>query len=328
MKKIYFILSSLLIFSCSKNFEENAPIKPNPSGKSGEIIVVIPDKQWQSTIGDTIFYTLTEPFGVLPQDESYFDVVHLPLNSFQSIFKTHRNIIFIDINPKNIEAKISKQKNKWASFQLIYYIYAPDEKSFYDLWNKSKNQIIDDFYNEEILRYQKAYAGSLNKEVISKISNKYHVSIMIPQGYYLDVEKEHFAWISRETEISSQGIFIYDYPYTDPKTFTVDYILQKRDDITKIYVPGPNPNTYMQTERRVPVEIKEINLNGEYAILIRGLWYTKNYFLGGPFVSITTLDKKRNQVVTVEAYVYAGKQRKKLYIWQEESIIKTLKILN
>lgn len=325
MKKIYFLFALILLFSCSKN--RNTNVKPNPSGKSGEIIVIISDNLWQTNVGDTIFYSLTEPFGVLPQDESFFDIVHIPLQAFKSIFKTHRNIIFIDINPKNKEAKLTKERNKWAKLQLIYYFSAPNEQAFFELWNKYQETITNNFFDEEMNRYQKAYSKIINKDIATKITNKYHLSMKIPTDFYLDVQNEHFAWISRETEITSQAILIYDYPYTDSNTFTVDYLINKRDEITKANVAGPNPNTYMQTEKRVPFKTEEISLNGEYALLIRGLWYIENYFMGGPFVSITTLDKDRNRIVTVETFVYAGKQRKKLYLWQVESIIKTLKIL-
>ena len=326
MNKIYFLLSILLVLSCSKN--QNTNVKPNPSGKSGEIIVIISDNLWQTNIGDTIFYSLTEPFGVLPQDESIFNIVHIPKSAFKSIFKTHRNIIIIDINSKNTEATVKKQKNKWAKLQLIYTFSAPNKEEFFKLWNNYNQQVKDHFFNAELNRYKQAFSAKINKDATTKIANKYNISLKIPSDYHLDVEKDNFAWISRETDISTQAILIYDYPYTDSNTFTVDYLINKRDEITKTYVLGPEKNTYMQTEKRVPFVVEEINLNGEYAFVIRGLWHTKNYFMGGPFVSITTLDKDRNRIVTVETFVYAGKQRKKLYLWQVESIIKTLKILN
>ncbi len=327
MNRLLFLISILLIFSCKEFKRENAPIKPNSSGKSGEIVVVINDTYWDGHIGDTILFTLSKPFGVLPQDEPFFNVVHIPFASFQSIFKTHRNIIFIDIDKKYVEPKVKVSRDKWAKYQLIYTFSAPDEQSFLELWQKNVDAMMNAYFNEEMKRYQRAYASDLNEKAMRKIEDKYHISMQIPTGFFLDVEKEHFAWISRETEISSQGIFIYDYPYTDTNTFTTDYLIAKRDLITRKNVPGPNDGTYMQTEKRVPIQSEVINLNGEYALLLRGLWYTENYFLGGPFVSITTLDKERNRIVTVEAYVYAGKQDKKLYLWQTEAIIRTLKIL-
>ena len=35
-----------------------------------------------------------------------------------------------------------------------------------------------------------------------------------------------------------------------------------------------------------------------------GLWEVENYFMGGPFVSYTTVNKATNEVVTIDCYVY------------------------
>jgi len=59
------------------------------------------------------------------------------------------------------------------------------------------------------------------------------------------------------------------------------------------------------------------------------LWHvnSKTVFMGGPFVSYTVIDKKRNRVVTVYGYVFAGNQDKRNYVRQVEAVLKTLKIL-
>ncbi len=327
MKKIIsFLIISIIFFACSNN--SSNPIKPNPTGKSGEILVVINDPLWDNFIGDTIYYSLSAPFLVLPQDEPFFEVVNIPQASFKNIFKTHRNIIFIDIGPENQEPKLTKTTDKWSNSQLIYHFYAPNDTAFINLWNNNVEDLKKEFFKKDLNRYQEAFGKNLNQEAVKVLKEKYNISMKIPREFKLDVQKEHFCWISKETQLSSQGILIYDYPYNDTNTFTLDYIINKRDKITKKNVPGPNDGTYMQTEKQVPFETEEFYLNDNYSFLIRGLWYIENYFLGGPFVSMSVLDKKRNRIVTVEAYVYAGKQEKKLYLWQTESIIKTLKILD
>ena len=53
----------------------------------------------------------------------------------------------------------------------------------------------------------------------------------------------------------------------------------------------------------------------------------ENGFMGGPFVSLTTLDKKRNRVVTIEGYVFAPKFKKRDYIKEVEAIIYSTKFL-
>jgi hypothetical protein len=253
--------------------------------------------------------------------------VHIPNSAFENLFKTHRNIIYIDIDEKNTEPKFDQINDKWASNQLIFYFYAPNDSVFIEMWKANVDDIKRKIFLTEISRYQQAFIGNQNKQAVQKIKDKFGISFILPSDYTLDVIKDNFCWISRETEISSQGIFIYDYQYTDSNTFTLDYLIKKRDQITEIFVPGPEKGTYMQTEKQVPLVTEEINLNGQYAYIIKGLWYTENYFLGGPFISVTKHDEKNNRIVTIEAYVYAGKQNKKLYMWQVEAILKSFKIL-
>lgn len=327
MKHTVFILLSIFYITGCKNSTNSTPIKPNPSGKSGEIIVVVPDNLWKGKVGDTIFFALSRAFDVLPQDEAFFNIVHIPKSGFKNIFKTHRNIIFINIGSEYPKASVKEERDKWAKYQLIYEFYAPDTSSFFKIWDKNISNIMANIYDEELARYSLAYKKNLNQKAIEKIKENFKISMEIPIDYNLDVLKKHFAWISKETNVSSQGIFIYDYPYVDSNTFTTDFIIKKRDEITKLNVPGPNEGTYMQTEKRVPFKVEKMNLNGNFTYVVRGLWYTENYFLGGPFVSYSILDTQRNRVVTVEAYVYAGKQDKKLYVWQTEAILRSVKIL-
>ena len=48
--------------------------------------------------------------------------------------------------------------------------------------------------------------------------------------------------------------------------------------------------------------------------------------MGGPFVSITTIDQKRNRIVTADGYVYGGKKNKRELVRQIEAVLYTLKI--
>jgi len=65
-------------------------------------------------------------------------------------------------------------------------------------------------------------------------------------------------------------------------------------------------------------------LNNRYTVEMRGLWKTEGAFLGGPFVSYTTVDTIRNRVVTVDGFVYGGKKTKRNLIRQVEAILTTL----
>ncbi len=327
MNKSIIFLLSIIIFSACVNETDNMSVKPNPSGKAGEVLVVISDNAWNSEVGDTIFYSLSEAFPILPQNEPFFTVIHIPKGSFHSIFKTHRNIIFINIGKENPDPKITTVKDKWSKYQLIFNLYAPDEEAMVKLWSENMNSIKKEFFNKDISRYQMALSNTENTVEMSRLQDLFGISMQLPSDFNLPQLTDDFYWVSKETNVTSQGLFIYTYPYVDSSTFSTDYIISKLDEKLKKYVPGPNDGTYMQVEKRVSMQVEQLTLNGNYAYLIRGLWYTENYFLGGPFICLSVLDKKNNRIVTVVGYVYAGKQNKKLYMWQIEAIVKTLKIL-
>jgi len=60
---------------------------------------------------------------------------------------------------------------------------------------------------------------------------------------------------------------------------------------------------------------------------IRGLWRVENAFMGGPFVSLSTVDETRNRVVTVEGFVYAPKADKRNLMRQVEAVVYSLQIM-
>ena len=61
---------------------------------------------------------------------------------------------------------------------------------------------------------------------------------------------------------------------------------------------------------------------------LRGLWRTENAFMGGPFLSYTVLDEKRNRVVTAEGFVFAPSLDKRNYVRELEAIIQSVEIID
>ena len=84
--------------------------------------------------------------------------------------------------------------------------------------------------------------------------------------------------------------------------------------------------SYMTTEKEFKPKFMEYSLRGKrYVAELRGLWkMEKGISMGGPFVSITTLDEKRNRVVTVEGMVYAAGYDKRNFVRQVEAIVYSL----
>lgn len=325
IKIISTLLLSIFLFSCGKEYKEE--IKVNSTGKAGEVMIVIDNSRWESQIGDSLFEAFTAPFEVLPQEESSYRVSHTSSKNFINILTKHRNILIIKIE-NNLKNEIITSHDKWANNQLVIQINSSDDTSFLKYWADNKKNIIKTYFNEDIKRLQMAYAKYLNNKAIEKIKEKFGLQISIPTDFNLDVIKDDFCWISKETPKSSQSILIYTYTFTDSLQLLPENIIKKRDLVAKQNVPGPKDGTYMQTEKRIDLNLERIVINNQNAILLRGLWYIENYFMGGPFISITIPDYSKKRIVTIDAFVYGGKEDKKILIWQVEAIIKTIKLLD
>lgn len=320
-----FIFFTIVIFF-SSCFSRTETLKPKVSGNAGEVLIVMPERNWSSEPGGTFREILTTDIEGLPQPEPLFSLVHVIPDQFAKIFNSHRNIILVSIGPENEKDKISVQQDIWSTPQIVINIKAGSEEACQELLKKNSDYLVDRINRAEQERVLINYRKFMEAGIVHSLKKNHHISLVIPKGYRLDVDSTNFVWLASETPTSSQGILIYFYPYTDENTFTPEYLVEKRDRFLKKYVPGPNPNTWMATEDLLPPSFNEFELDGKYYSEIRGLWKLQNGFMGGPFVSLSTVDELRKRVVTVEGFVYAPSEKKREYLRQVESILYTLKI--
>jgi len=80
-------------------------------------------------------------------------------------------------------------------------------------------------------------------------------------------------------------------------------------------IPGPREGSYMITTNKIVddtgedympymPEYLQLLIGDRMWVEMYGLWEVENYFMGGPFVSYTTVNKATNEVVTIDCYVY------------------------
>ncbi len=325
MKKLVFYLGIFLLagYGCKMN---NETLKPKITGAAGEVLVVSPKAIWNSPAGDTLAGLLQQGLPYLPQPEPVFKVIHVIPANFDKMFQTHRNILFVKIGSQYKQAKMVVEHDKWATPQLIVELQAPDIPSFVKLVGEGGNSLINRINEMERSRIIGYYKKYLQTDVYKKLKEKYHITLDIPKGYTMDVDSGNFVWIASETPSTSQGILIYFYPYKSQLIFTKDSLISIRNRILRKHVHGHMEGTYMTTETIIPPEFRAFKINGQYYAELRGLWKLENGFMGGPFVSLSTVDKSRDRVVTVEGYVYAPGEKKRELLRQVESILYTLKI--
>ena len=134
---------------------------------------------------------------------------------------------------------------------------------------------------------------------------QYGYAFRTPANFKVSVRSDEFNGVNRTAGDKRSGMYLYEEPYKGDHQFELDYIIQRRNDMLKRHLHGPDrPDsipTYVSTDTvNVTPYIQQIDLNGYKAFETRGWWEMENEFFGGPFISYTIFCPKQNKVVTSE----------------------------
>ena len=324
IKKTVVLIMILFLFSCQSSTDKERLIITNITGEFNDVLVVMDSFLWNQDAGKEIKEVLEYPYMVLPEYESSFKVIHIEHENLTNIFQLYRNIIIVDIDSKNKKSTIWYGKDVYAKTQAFIKIKAKNMIELKSLIKKNEEKIRYYFHQSEIKRLQDSYRNHISSDIVKKVRQKFNIKINIPANYKLFTDTTNFVWISFETPDMTQSIIIYSRPYINVSQWKKDYLINYRNFIANKYIPGPKENSYMTTEKEMPIEYLsgQDSLQNYYAIT-KGLWKVKNDFMGGPFISYSILNKKKDKLITIEGFVYNPKKDKRKYMMQLEAIIKT-----
>ncbi|MBQ5853641.1 MAG: DUF4837 family protein, partial [Rikenellaceae bacterium] len=78
--------------------------------------------------------------------------------------------------------------------------------------------------------------------------------------------------------------------------------------------------SYMTTAEIYDPDYRTFRSESRLWVELRGFWDVANDFMGGPFVSYTTVNTTTNEVVTLDCYVYSPKLPKRNYMRELEHL--------
>ena len=273
MKKTAIILFFLITaLSCSDNQQQ---LLPASSGNINNISVVTNDELWQGAVGEVIRENFGRPIYGLPQIEPIFSLSHIPSKVFSGFATKSRTILKIDVSENE---GVFNFKNTYASPQRIIQITANSPDKIIEIINENLNSIYSTMYFNEIQEKQRRISKNLNKT--QAIKKNTGVSLKFPSAYRVAKADTNFVWIRRDIETGSVNLFIQRQ-----RNQTEQSIIEKRDSISKIYIPGPVENTYMSTDLIYTPNTQQINVGGKQVFETRGLWEIEGQFMAGPFLN-------------------------------------------
>lgn len=318
MKRFLLILAAFASFCGCKSTKA---LLPSVSGKAGEIIVVIDKPVWEGPLGGEVRDLLACDCPFFIQQEPLYSLVNVTPSAFADLFKVHRNIFMVMIDPQVDSAGVFYKHDAWAAPQCVIQLSARNEEEASGLLAKSGRNITNSFEQAERDRVIRNSIKYEEREVTNQVKEVFGGSPRIPVGYKLRKISDDFAWISDDKQYSNQGIFIYRYPADEEDPFSKENIVAHMNDILKENVPGMLDNSWMTTSDYFEPQLEYIKYKGRSIAQTRGYWEVENDFMGGPFVSHSFYSQDGKDIIVLDAWVYAPKYDKRQYLRQTEAII-------
>ena len=300
--------------------------KKSAQGRPYELIVVCPQMEWNGELGDSLRAVFTAPVPYLNQAEPLFDVLRVTERGFKDMIADHRNILKIVVDPEVRQAEAAVEYNVTSEPQIVVTLQGPDDKAVVGYLSQNRDNLLHVLEQAERDRDVQTYTSFNNPGIEAAIRELFGMEIKVPKGYVLAKQTDDFLWARYEYPTASQGFFVYSYPYEGPESLSLDALIKARNRFAAL-IPGPSDGSYMITSDAFEPGYRLFRLEGRLWCELRGFWDVEGDFMGGPFVSYTTVDTETNRIFTLDGYVYApdlNKPRKRNYIRGIEHLLYTI----
>ncbi len=318
---ILLLAASFAAISCNENTKKKV-LLPNISGKAGEVIVVINKGDWEGAIGNVLRDSLACDCPFLPQREPLYTLVDVAPSGFTSIFQVHRNIIIVNIGSSVTEPGVVFKSDVWAAPQCVIRVNAANSETAVSLIKenseKMKNMLEQAERNRVISNAKRYEELALAPVVTEMVGGSPH----FPSGYKLKKKTEDFIWITYDTQFTQQSILVYKYPVVEgQEMMSPANLIAANGKMLKDNVPGMFENTYMIISPIATPSVKYLKYKEHQFAEIRGLWEVHNDYMGGPFVTHAFYSPDGQEMIMLQAFVYAPKYDKRHYLRQVESVL-------
>ncbi len=334
MKRLFSIITSLAVLltivGCD-SVSSLTGVKKTAQGSPYEVLVVCDAREWESPLGAELREVLGAPVEMLNQHEPMYDVMRVTARDFKHLLLSHRNIIKVLCSPSVKEVAMLAEYDVEATPQIVITFQGPSIKAMVAYLKENGEslcRVIEMAERNRTIEFAKQQGAMALEQLIKK---KFGVDMVIPNGYKLRSESEDFLWISNEYPTASQGFFLYSRPLEGRASVTPKAMVDARNAFAK-RIPGPADGSYMTTVTKIPnldndgytdvmPECKALRINGHEWLEMRGFWDVYGDYMGGPFVSYTTVDKASGRLLTLDCYIYSPKEDKRNFLRQLEHLV-------
>nr|WP_298996125.1 DUF4837 family protein [uncultured Allomuricauda sp.] len=315
------VILSMALFACKDSGKKERFLPPSTGGINS-LMVVMDTELWKGAVGDKVREHFAAQVLGLPQAEPIFSITQIPPQVFKGAVTHSRSVLFVEQDSLSL-AHI--KTNVYAEPQKVAVIKGETYNDLAGNIEKLSGQAISSFKEVEINEAQKRFTRSLSKE--KALQEELGISLRIPSLYKLGKREKNFVWMDIQIPKGTMNIIAYEMPkesFSTDSTFVRD-IIEMRDSIGKMHVPGPYENTFMITEKAFAPYVLPAEIGGKKAAEARGIWEISGYPMAGPFLTYIINDEANQRKLVLEGFTFAPSAEKRDYMFELEAILRTVR---
>jgi hypothetical protein len=332
IKILYLVVASAMIFSCSEETKEKmSGTKPKAKGSIGEIVLAIDSTKWAGPVGEELRSIFEADLPGMLRSEAMFKVHRVDPRAMTRMLKMYTNLIYVTTfddkggGSQVINAQFSKEskekasadpslyslrmEDEYAQGQEVLYLFGNNEQELISNLKKNKDRLQNLFEVRERGRLEKGLLARKNAEAQSEAKKNLGIEIMPPVSYQIAKSQEDFLWLRQPTPTEKRpdiSIYFYESTYQNESQTFPENILALRDSISGKHIFGDpdDPRSFMTSEKQIPPSFRNMVINDNFTVEIRGTWKTNNLSMGGTYLGYLMIDEKKGKLYYMEGFVY------------------------
>ncbi len=352
---IYTIILACCFSACTSDVAKSFEPKSSALGKMNEIVVIADQDDWEGAIGDTFRYYFASAYPILPAPEPLFDLRHFTTDELleSPLRKELRTYAFLaDLSDEESsttkmvkrdlgevrfkEAAVYKKintiigKNKWARGQQLFYFFGTDEATTAASISEHFAVAAKRINNHDYKQLKSTlYSKGLNLGHAADLKDQFGINVDIPVDFRLAKKEDNLRWLRMDTDKETVNLVFQKFAYNDKNQLSKAHLMKLRNEFGKEYVTTDVKGAYMViNDEDLPVFEYVTKIDDQYTLEIRGVWETENDFFGGPFISYLILNESKNELIYVDAFVYAPGEDKRDLMMQMDLAAKSISFNN
>jgi hypothetical protein len=202
-----------------------------------------------------------------------------------------------------------RMEDEYAIGQEVLYLFGNTEEELIANLRTNKDRLQNLFEVRERGRLEKPLFARKNSAAEHAARTKLGIQIQAPASYQIAKSTDDFLWLRSPTPTERRpdiSVFFYETDYrSEEQTFPAN-ILALRDSIAGKHIFGDPEDitSYMVSEKQIPPAFRNMVINDNFTVEIRGTWKTNNLSMGGTYLGYVMVDQAKGKLYYMEGFVY------------------------